>query len=147
MMPDYKHVVIDAPYTSFTAGIAVGELAGLKDEGWKMSGDAYDEPGKGRIIGTTFDATLEGPDFPSPSDRAHAGEYHCIVTAVTDRWGEEGDWPVVEPGEPRPPDWHPGQMRGHRAANAARGAYRMWLEGTRARAGLGTGLVRGVRVP
>jgi hypothetical protein len=94
----------------------------VDDTFWDVTQEiAHEGPGRGYIIAITYSGLFTGPDHPSSN-----GGYECTITTTIERWEGEGEVPIVEPGEPRPPDWHP--LPDARGLDAMR-AHRSWVEG------------------
>lgn len=91
---------------------------------WHITRDSIaDGSGRGNIILSTLEADFVGPRYPSAS-----GGYECTVVTVVTRWGEQEEPPIVEPGEPRPPDWTPLGHRGIARGRDIVNAHRTWVE-------------------
>ena len=84
--------------------------------------------GRGNIILQTLEAEFTGPQHTSNGTR----RYLCRIEAVDIRWEQEpgGEPPTVEPGQPRPPDWHPA---GPDARTNVVNTHRSWVENLRGR--------------
>ena len=78
--------------------------------------------------------------FKGKKHAGSQGKYHCELTEIMELSDNSGSPPYVQPGDPRPPDWHVAGLNTKSLADVSN-AQRKWTEEVSGRAaGAGRGL-------